>query len=136
MAKELTPKQEKFAQGVADGMSQADAYRYAFNAANMKPETIHKRASELMSGRAVSGRVSDLKEKLSDKALWTREQSVKALQIALRIAEDRENPNGLVSAIKELNAMHGFIVNKTEVTGKDGKELSQNAPILNLTLNK
>ena len=59
----LTPKQEKFAQGVASGMSQADAYRHAYNAEKMKPETIQKRASELMMNkREITGRVRDLQE--------------------------------------------------------------------------
>lgn len=31
----LTPKQENFAQGVASEMSQADAYRAAYNAGEM-----------------------------------------------------------------------------------------------------
>ena len=38
----LTAKQEVFAQAIADGMTQADAYRTAYDAGNMKAETIHK----------------------------------------------------------------------------------------------
>ena len=45
----LTSKQEKFAQEVASGKTQADAYREAYDAQNMKDATIWKRASELMS---------------------------------------------------------------------------------------
>ena len=45
---ELTAKQEAFANAVASGKSQADAYRAAFNAGSMKPETIHSKASVLM----------------------------------------------------------------------------------------
>jgi hypothetical protein len=104
----MTPKQEKFAQCVADGMSQADAYRAAFDAGKMKPETIHKRASELMGNGAVTGRVAELREALAAKALWTREDSVRALETAMRIAQDKDNAAGLVAAVKELNAMHGF----------------------------
>lgn len=125
----LTPKQEKFAQCVADGMSQSEAYRNAFNVkSTTKPESIHQKASSLMADVKVRSRVDELKEKLSEKALWTREQSVKALQNAMRIAEDKDNPTGVVAAVKELNAMHGFIVNKTELTGKDGKDLVSEAP--------
>ena len=73
----LTPKKEKFAQCVADGMSQADAYRTAFDVSpTTKPETVYKRASELMSNGEVSGRVAELREQLSAKALWTRQDSV------------------------------------------------------------
>jgi transposase len=104
----LTPKQEKFASCIADGMSQADAYRTAFNAENMKAETIHKRASELMSDGAVSGRVQELRSKLEKKALWTREMSVRALVEAYKVAKEQTNASGMTGAVKELNAMHGY----------------------------
>lgn len=104
----LTPKQEKFTQCIADGMTQADAYRTAFDAGNMKPETIHKRASELMGNGEVTGRVQELRGKLATKALWTREMSVTALVKAYRVAEGQTNASGMTGAVKELNAMHGY----------------------------
>ena len=101
----LTAKQEAFAQAIADGMSQADAYRTAFDVKpTTKPETIHKRASELMADGEVAGRVTSLKAALASKALWTREMSVKALVAAYREGK----PSDKISAVKELNAMHGF----------------------------
>ena len=117
----LTPKQEKFASCIADGMTQADAYRKAFDAGKMKPETIHKRASELMANGEVAGRVSELRKALATKALWTREDSVRALEKAMAIAEAKDNPAGLVAAVKELNAMHGFNEpQKVEITTTPG----------------
>lgn len=101
----LTAKQEAFAQAIADGMSQADAYRTAFDVKpTTKPETIHKRASELMADGEVAGRVTSLKAALASKALWTREMSVKALIAAYREGK----PSDKISAVKELNSMHGF----------------------------
>jgi hypothetical protein len=47
----LTAKQEAFAQGIADGLGQADAYRRAYDAEGMKDNTIYPRASELMKNR-------------------------------------------------------------------------------------
>lgn len=118
----LTAKQEKFAQGVVSGMSQADAYRAAYNAGKMKPETVQKRASELMRNGAVSGRVQELKKELADKELWTRENSVKALINTYKLAESTENPSAMTGAIKELNAMHGFNEpNKIDLTSGGGK---------------
>jgi hypothetical protein len=105
----LTPKQEKFAQCVADGMTQADSYRTAYDVdPECKPETIWSRASELMSDRKVSGRVAELKAALSAKALWTREDSVRVLKEAIDMARDMPNAAAITGAIKELNAMHGF----------------------------
>jgi hypothetical protein len=104
--KELTPKQENFAQAIASGMSQADAYRSAFDVgATTKPETIYKRACELMADGNISGRVAELKAELSAKALWTREDSVRTL---IEVIQRADKPSDAVSAVKELNAMHGF----------------------------
>lgn len=101
----LTPKQEKFAQEVASGKSQADAYRAAFDCAKSSQTTIIKRASELMANRDISGRVEELKAQLSEKALWTREDSVNAL---LGVLKNPDKQRDIVAAVKELNLMHGF----------------------------
>ena len=105
----LTAKQEAFSQAIADGMTQADAYRTAFNVRpGTKPESIHDSASKVMGNPEVAQRVADLKEKLEKKALWTREMSVKALVKSYQLAEKGENPQAMTGAIKEINAMHGF----------------------------
>jgi hypothetical protein len=57
----MTPKQEKFAQCIADGMNQADAYRAAYDAEKMKPESIYSKASELMADGKVANRVKALR---------------------------------------------------------------------------
>ena len=61
----LTAKQDKFARLVAEGRTQADAYREAYNASNMKPETIQKRASELALDGVVTGRIAELKKEFT-----------------------------------------------------------------------
>ena len=43
----LTQKQELFARAVADKIRLSDAYRYAYDAENMKPNVIHVEASRL-----------------------------------------------------------------------------------------
>ena len=100
----LTPKQEAFAQAIASGMTQADAYRSAYNAENMKDATVWSKASVLMADGKVSARVEELRKGLEKKELWTREMSVKALIGAYKDG----NPTAKIAAVKELNAMHGF----------------------------
>lgn len=117
----LTAKQEEFCQAIADGMTQADAYRTAYNAVNMKSASIHKRASELMADGEIAGRVEELRAMLTAQALWTREDSVRELS---GIATDRTGetkPSERVSAIKELNAMHGYNApSKVDLLSSDG----------------
>lgn len=118
---DLTPKQEKFAQCVADGMTQADAYRVAYDCApSTKAESIQVNACKLMADANVSQRVAELREMLTEKALWSREDSVNVLK---SIANDEMNakPAERVSAVKELNAMHGFNAKQViDHTSSDG----------------
>ena len=63
MKKKLTDKQERFSQLVVKYGNQSKAYREAYDVSGTtKDETIHKRASELMSDGHVSGRVEELRE--------------------------------------------------------------------------
>jgi phage terminase small subunit len=103
----LTAKQEKFAQCIADGMTQADAYRTAYSAGKMTDNAVYVKASQLMAEGKVSVRVAELRQALSDRLLWAREDSVRVLA---KIADaDEEAPHSaIVSAVKELNAMHGY----------------------------
>ena len=113
----LTAKQEKFAQCIADGMTQADAYRSAFDAARMGSSSIQVEASKLMDNPKVALRVTELRKKLENRHLWTREDSVRVLREVADSAKGSER----VQAIKELNAMHGFNApQKVELTGAEG----------------
>ena len=117
MDHKLTAKQEAFAQAIADGLGQADAYRTAYDAENMKDETVYPNASRLMSNSKVAARVAQLKSQVVEKQLWSREMSVKALVQAYK----EGNGAVKVSAVKELNAMHGFNApQKIDVTGELG----------------
>ncbi len=102
----LTSKQENFAQAVASGMTQADAYRSAYDAEKMKPETIQSKASVLMAHGMVRARVQELQAELANKSLWTREQSVKVLVGVIGDGESRAGDK--ISAVKVLNDMQGF----------------------------
>lgn len=104
----LTAKQEAFCQAIADGMTQADAYRTAYNAVNMKPESVQVKACELTKDGKISVRVAELKSALEKKQLWTREKSVKALINAYKVAEDGGQSTAMTAAVKELNVMHGY----------------------------
>lgn len=113
----LTPKQEAFAQNIASGMTQADAYRAAYSAGQMKDATVWRNASALISNNKVATRVAEIRKPLEEKQLWTREMSVKALMTAFRDG----SPGVKVSAVKELNLMHGFNAPaKVDISGTIG----------------
>lgn len=120
--KALTPKREKFAQCVADGMTQADAYRAAFTVApDSKAETVQANASRLMADSMVSARVAELRAALAEKALWSREDSVRTLADIAKGVDEDVKASDRVAAVKALNSMHGWDApTKIDHTSSDG----------------
>lgn len=103
----LTPQQEKFCQSIADGMNQSDAYRAAYPKSQKWLESsVHSKASTMAADVRVSARVAQSRLKLEAKALWSREDSVTALK---GVVTSTDKGGEIVSAVKELNAMHGFL---------------------------
>lgn len=103
----LTGKQEAFAQAVASGLTQAEAYRTCYD---VSPDTLDKTvwegASRVANDSNVSARIASLKDEIAAKALWTREDSVRMLK---EIAEDVAARHGdKTGAVKVLNEMHGY----------------------------
>lgn len=74
----LTVKQQKFAELLADGYSNADAYRGSYDATNMKPATIHNEASKLSTNPAIAERVQAIiAEKKRKNSMFTDRQREK-----------------------------------------------------------
>ena len=90
----LTPKQAKFAANLAEGMSQAEAYRNAYDAENMANETIHAHASRLAKRDKVAARVDALIAErmrlIETKGVSDREKVVALLR---KFAEDEARPD-------------------------------------------
>lgn len=117
----LTSKQEKFAQAVASGMTQADAYRHAYNAENMADSTIWSRASELAADGKVSGRIKSLQESATIAALWSRELSIKTKRQALQHALEKKDSRAIIQASDALDRLYGYEPPKrVDVTSSDG----------------
>lgn len=57
----LTQKQEKFVQALISGKSQREAYKEAYNAANMKDSTVDSNACRLLNNSKVAARYEELK---------------------------------------------------------------------------
>lgn len=129
--KKLTGKQEKFCQEVALGKTQADAYRAAYDAKNMKPETVQKRASELMADGEVAGRVNELKEMALERHQLTVDDIIRELEEARTMAMTGEKPqaSAMVAATLGKAKVLGLITDKQEVTGKDGGAINHSLTV-------
>lgn len=58
----LTQKQENFCLAYIETGNASEAYRRSFSAGKMKPETVTKRASELLSNGDITGRLGELRK--------------------------------------------------------------------------
>ena len=125
----LTTKQEVFVQKLIEGCSQRESYKFAYEADNMKNETIDKRASELFSKGEIKGRYEELLNEHKQKALYTREEAVNDLiWLKEKAKEDIEyrglkqaNGGHFLKSINELCQLEGLYPTKEE-NKKDTEE--------------
>ena len=88
----LTIKQEKFAQLVVELGDKSKAYRGAYNAERMKPETVHKRSGELIANGAVAGRIAQLRAEAAKAHRCTVDSLLRELEEARTVALSCETP--------------------------------------------
>lgn len=123
----LTSQQEAFAQAVASGKSQSDAYRSAYpKSLKWKPDTVWQSASRLMACDKVSARVEVLRKMITDTGIAS---ASRVLQEASRLAlfDPRKlfKEDGSPKPINELDdetaaALAGLeVVEEFEGTGED-----------------
>ena len=113
---DLTQKQERFAQLYVELGNASEAYRQAYDS-TAKPESVHVSACKLLDSPKVSLRVQEIQDELEERALWRRVKSVKVLA---EIAEQGDKDADRVSAVKALNAMHGWDKQTIDHTSSDG----------------
>lgn len=81
----LTPKKEAFCLAYLETGNASKAYRRAYSAEKMKPETIHKRASELLADGEVAGRIAELQQAAASAAVMSRQEALERLSGFARI---------------------------------------------------
>ena len=126
----LTPKRETFACKIVEGMTQADAYRAAYNTSKMADKTIWENASRLMADDKVKARVAELRAQIASKSVMTAQERLEYLTRVVRGVEKEIVPqivNGKVievevptaiktrlDALDKMNKMTGEYVQKVE----------------------
>lgn len=121
---DLTAKQEKFCQGVAKGLTYSDAYRQAYNAEKMKPETINKRAYELLKNGYVTGRIDELKEMALSRHNIKVDDIIEELEDARNIARELGQSSAMVSASMGKAKLLGLVVDKKALTDSVGNDIT------------
>jgi phage terminase small subunit len=122
---ELTQKQEAFCSAYVETGNASAAYRQAFDVgADTKPETVWSNASRLLADSKVAARVQELRSIAREMAMVSVGSLTEELEQArLKAMADDKGASAAVSATMGKAKLHGLLVEKTELTGKDGKEL-------------
>jgi phage terminase small subunit len=118
----LTTKQEVFVQKLIEGCSQRESYKFAYEADNMKNESIDVKASNLFKQDKIRLRYEELKNELKEKAFYTVEKANDDLNwIKLKAKEDIEakgirqaNANTYLGAVKQQIELNGITIKEAK----------------------
>ena len=121
MANQLTPKQAHFARCVAQGMTQADAYREAYDPKQSTAATIHTLASRVMGKVEVRARVESLikarERAVVASALTDRDKVLNRLRAWLEGTEEADSNR--LRAAELLGKASGLFTTDISVTTKE-----------------
>lgn len=106
----LTAKEEKFSVNVFSGMTLTDAYKDAYDAENMKDETIYVKASELMKKDKIRVRVQQLRDEANNSKIVS---AIKRKEILSNIILT-DTTDQIMKAIDILNKMDGEYIQKVQ----------------------
>ena len=119
----LSPQRERFAQAVASGMNQSDAYRAAYRVREAtKLSSINVNASKLMSDAKVEQRVAELRAPAAKAATITLESHLADLQRLRNMAVKAEQFGAAITAEVARGKAAGIVVEKGQInlTNSDG----------------
>lgn len=119
----LTIKQEAFCQAYVEIGNASEAYRRTYDASNMKPETVNRKAVELQSHGKITARVAELRAQLRQRHEITADTLVQELEEARLLARNISSAAAMVSATMGKGKLLGLIIDRAEHTGKDGEKL-------------
>jgi hypothetical protein len=125
----LTVKQERFAQLLAEGLTNSEAYRQAYGAENMKASTVWSESCKQAQHPKVSARVDEiLMQKKAQNSMSTLKASDRVWRNVWRLAEGDNVPPSVQQAALALAAkMAGMLTEQVRVENisADSKSIEQ-----------
>lgn len=109
----LTAKQEKFVQNIVfEEMTQADAYRSAYNAEKMTDKTINEKASILANKDNIRARMAELRGEMTTPKVMTAQKRLEWLTNVVQ--SDETSVGDKLKAVDLMNKMQGEYVQKVQ----------------------
>jgi phage terminase small subunit len=120
----LTVKQEAFARAYIENNGNAsEAYRQAYTAENMTAKTVWEAACRTLATRKVSARIDELRAEIALRNNVTADDIVRELEEARKLAAEKGQATAMVAATMGKAKISGLLVDRAELTGKNGAPL-------------
>ena len=116
MSDKLNVKQEKFIQGIINGLSQRQAYKEAY-AVTYPDKDIDSKASNLFNTDKVQARYKELLQELQDNSIMTAKERMIWLSGVIKGMEEKTYMGDKLKAVDILNKMSGEYTTKVEHSG-------------------
>lgn len=118
----LTMKQEAFCQAYIETGNASEAYRKAYAAENMKPETVNRKAKELYDIGKITARIKELQGEIKQRHDVTVDSLLAELEEARQAALGAETPqsSAAVAATMGKAKLTGLDKQVIELTGQGG----------------
>ena len=110
----MTPKQERFCQVYVETGNASEAYRQAYNAENMQPQTVNRKAHELTEDGKITARIEALMVAAAERHDITMDRITAMLLEDRRQAKENTQMGAAISAVNSLAKLHGLMVDKAE----------------------
>ena len=110
----LTPKQEKFCHGYMETGNASGAYRAAYNAEKMKPESVAVQAAKMLASPKIALKIDALRAALRQRHEITVDDLVAELEEARKLAFETEKAAAAVQATMGKAKLLGLVVEKQE----------------------
>lgn len=117
----LTAKQEAFCLAYLETGNASEAYRKAYNAKNMKPETVNRKAKELLDHGKIAARVEALQNEHRERHKITVDTLLGELEEARRAALGLANPPQTSAAV-------AATMGKAKLLGLDKQIIEHSGP--------
>lgn len=114
----MTPKQEAFCQAYIETGNASEAYRRAYNAANMKPESVNRKAKELLDNGKITARLDALRIAHVERHQFTIDDMIRQLDEDRIFARECATPAAAVSASMGKAKVLGFLVERVDANVK------------------
>ena len=115
----LTPKQEAFCHAYVETGNASEAYRRSYDAKNMKPSTVNRKAKFELDKGKIGARLAELQAQITADHEITVAEIAQGLRRAAAGAEAGGNWSAVVQATMGLARLGGLLVEKRHVQVDD-----------------